>query len=59
MPPYNPHMKYEAKLVNLTKKQMAVLRTISKRRGVSVSHLIRQAINRLTLEDVISMKAEA
>jgi hypothetical protein len=49
-------MKYEAKLVNLTKKQMAVLRNISKRRGVSVSYLIRQAINRLTLEDVLSMK---
>jgi predicted DNA-binding protein len=38
-------MKYEAKLVNLTKKQMSALRNMTKHTGRPVSWLIRAAIN--------------
>ena len=50
-------MKYTPKLVNLTKKQIAILKVIGKRRGIPVSYLIRQAIDRLTLEDVLGIES--
>ncbi len=45
MPTYNTHMKYEAKLVNLTKKQATFLRRTSTHTGRPVSWFIREAVD--------------